>query len=84
MAVTNDASHPMCCASSFIVSTLSSLNSASRSWGATPNPAAIECPTVPARLTSVVSESRMSRFSASADSSARAASGPWISMLMTG
>ena len=47
ISVTNDASHPICCASSFIVSTPSSLNRASRSCGAIPNSAAIEWPIAP-------------------------------------
>ena len=76
IVVTNDASHPIRCASSFIASPPSSLNSASRSCGAIPKPPAIECPIVPARLTSVVSASRMSRSSAGAESSACAVTSP--------
>ena len=67
IVVTNDASHPIRCASSFIASPPSSLNSASRSCGAISNSAAMQCAHAPASLTRSVSASRMSRFSAGAD-----------------
>ena len=87
--VTNDASHPIRCASSFIASTPSSLNSASRSCGRDPEPGRDRLPDRPGPLdqrgerVEDVPVQRRCRVFSLRWTSAPTASGPWISMLMT-